>query len=272
MTAPAGRCRAGAGQRTAARARLRRERQRDALALEMLARLLSGLPIALDSGGSRLLASDLIELVRAEQLRARCASPTCRRARPRRRAISSDGCAPPSRSCRIVVGRWAPPALADETMQPLLDAGATHVAVDPARNTAAARRARQHRHPARAGSRQRGIACVCNAAVNRRRSAARLEPRVARSTRGRAPRDDGRSTSGHPGRRESLQRGPRSAAPRESQGAANRAHCGLCAREAVNRPRARDASARDVCDESRFQEISESRRRRGVSGQRVAAE
>jgi hypothetical protein len=28
----------------------------------------------------------------------------------------------------IAVGRWAPPALADETSQPLLDAGADHVA------------------------------------------------------------------------------------------------------------------------------------------------
>jgi hypothetical protein len=29
---------------------------------------------------------------------------------------------------RIAVGRWGPPALADESSQPLLDAGANHVA------------------------------------------------------------------------------------------------------------------------------------------------
>ena len=28
---------------------------------------------------------------------------------------------------QVIVGRWAPPALADDSVQPLVDAGATHV-------------------------------------------------------------------------------------------------------------------------------------------------
>jgi hypothetical protein len=99
----------------------------DALALEMLSRLLAGLPIALDTGQSRLLASDLIARVAEHKYTVVCIAdlppspPSKTRYLVRRlRAAFPD--------LRIVVGRWAPPALADDTMQPLVDAGATHVA------------------------------------------------------------------------------------------------------------------------------------------------
>jgi hypothetical protein len=99
----------------------------DAVALEMLTRLLSGLPVVLESGGTRLLASDLIRLVREQNYTVVCIAdlppspPSKTRYLVRRlRAAFPE--------LRIVVGRWAPPTLADETMQPLVEAGATHVA------------------------------------------------------------------------------------------------------------------------------------------------
>jgi predicted PurR-regulated permease PerM len=99
----------------------------DSLALEMLARLLTGLPIALETSEKRLLASDLIKLVGEQKHTVVCIAdlppspPSKTRYLVRRlRAAYPD--------LRIVVGRWAPTALADETLQPIVEAGATHVA------------------------------------------------------------------------------------------------------------------------------------------------
>ena len=99
----------------------------DLLALEMLARLLAGLPIALENNSSRLLVSDVIALVRDQQYTAVCIAdlppspPSKTRYLVRRlRAAFPD--------IRIVIGRWAPPALADESLEPLTQAGASHVA------------------------------------------------------------------------------------------------------------------------------------------------
>jgi len=99
----------------------------DLLALDMLERLLAGLPIGLEKTSSRLLASDIIGLVRDEQYSVVCIAdlppspPSKTRYLVRRlRAAFPDLC--------IVVGRWAPPALADETLEPLTTAGASHVA------------------------------------------------------------------------------------------------------------------------------------------------
>jgi predicted PurR-regulated permease PerM len=99
----------------------------DALALDMLTRLLTGLPIALESGGSRLLASDLVELVREQNYTVVCIAdlPPSRPSKTRYLVRRLRAAFP---DLRIVVGRWAPPALADDTLQPLVDAGATHVA------------------------------------------------------------------------------------------------------------------------------------------------
>ena len=92
--------------------------------------LTAGLPIALENTSSRLLASDMIALVRAQEYSVVCIAdlppspPSKTRYLIRRlRAAFPD--------LRIVVGRWAPPALADETLQPLADAGATHMAATP---------------------------------------------------------------------------------------------------------------------------------------------
>ena len=98
----------------------------DALALEMLSRLLAGLPIALELGGPRLLAADLIALVRDKKYGVVCIadlppSPPSKTRHLVRRLRAAFPELP------IVIGRWAPPALSDETMQPLVDAGASHV-------------------------------------------------------------------------------------------------------------------------------------------------
>jgi len=98
----------------------------DLLALEMLSRLVSGLPVALDTGHTRLLASKLIEIVRNERYDAVCIAdlppspPSKTRYLIKRlRAALPD--------LPILVGRWGPGEMADESTQPLLDAGATTV-------------------------------------------------------------------------------------------------------------------------------------------------
>jgi predicted PurR-regulated permease PerM len=100
----------------------------DVLALEMLGRLLESMPIAVESAGPRMLASDLIALVRDEKFGAVCIgdlppSPPSKTRYLVRRLRAAFPELP------IVVGRWAPAELADETPQPLIDAGATHVSV-----------------------------------------------------------------------------------------------------------------------------------------------
>ena len=98
----------------------------DMLALEMLTRLLSDLPIAIDSGRTRLLASNLIEIVRTEHYDAVCIvdlppSPPSKT----RYLVKRLRAALPE--LPILVGRWSPTEMADESSQPLIDAGATVV-------------------------------------------------------------------------------------------------------------------------------------------------
>ena len=99
----------------------------DALALEMLARAADGMPVAIEIIETRLQASQLIALVRARGAAVVCladlppSAPSKTRYFVKRlRAALPDVC--------IVAGRWAPPELADDTSQPLRDAGATFVA------------------------------------------------------------------------------------------------------------------------------------------------
>jgi predicted PurR-regulated permease PerM len=99
----------------------------DEIALAMLARLLEDLPIALEISQTRMLASDVTALINEKKFSIVCiadlppsASSKTRYLVKRLRAAFPD--------LRIVVGRWAPPALADENTQVLRDAGATHVA------------------------------------------------------------------------------------------------------------------------------------------------
>lgn len=99
----------------------------DELALTMLAQLLDDLPITIEMTGTRVLASELVSMVRAAGVSIIC--------------LADLPPSPPSKSrylvkrlhaalpeLRILVGRWAPPALADESTQALRDAGATFVA------------------------------------------------------------------------------------------------------------------------------------------------
>ncbi|HEX5473507.1 MAG TPA: AI-2E family transporter [Vicinamibacterales bacterium] len=99
----------------------------DALALRMLAQLAGALPVQIDIVSTRLLASELVTRVRADGYAIVCladlppSAPSKTRYLVRKlRAALPD--------MRIVVGRWAPAELADETLQPLTDAGASHVA------------------------------------------------------------------------------------------------------------------------------------------------
>jgi predicted PurR-regulated permease PerM len=99
----------------------------DELALAMLAHLLDDLPIAVDIAGTRLQASELVSRVQEKGFAVVCiadlppSGPSKTRYLVKRlRAALPD--------VRILVGRWAPPALADETTQALLEAGANHVA------------------------------------------------------------------------------------------------------------------------------------------------
>jgi len=99
----------------------------DEAALAMLAHLLNDLPITMEITGARMQAAELVSLVRARHFSVVCfadlppssSSKTRYLVRRLRSALPE---------VRIVVGRWAPAALADDSSQPLLDAGADHVA------------------------------------------------------------------------------------------------------------------------------------------------
>jgi predicted PurR-regulated permease PerM len=99
----------------------------DEVALTMLAHALDGLPVMVEMTNTRLLASELVALVRTQKVSIVC--------------LADLPPSPPSKSrylvkrlhdalpdVRILVGRWGPPALADDSTQALTDAGATLVA------------------------------------------------------------------------------------------------------------------------------------------------
>jgi AI-2E family transporter len=99
----------------------------DALALRMLGQLVDADGIRLDVKSVRLLASEIIDLVRARDARLVC--------------IADLPPSPPSKTryvvrklrsalpdVRILIGRWAPAELADEDRTLLVEAGASHVA------------------------------------------------------------------------------------------------------------------------------------------------
>ena len=99
----------------------------DEVALEMLAHLIDDLPIAMEITAMRMQAVELAALVRDRKFAVVCfsdlppssASKTRYLVRRLRSALPE---------LRIAVGRWGPPALADERPQALVDAGANHVA------------------------------------------------------------------------------------------------------------------------------------------------
>jgi hypothetical protein len=98
----------------------------DEIALAVLGHALAGLPIAVEMITRRVLASELVSLVQSQNVSIIC--------------IADLPPSPPSKSrylvkrlhaaltdVRILVGRWCPPALADESTQGLRDAGASFV-------------------------------------------------------------------------------------------------------------------------------------------------
>lgn len=99
----------------------------DEVALGMLKHLLEDLPITMEITSTRMQAVELTALVRDRKFSAVCfadlppsASSKTRYFAKRLRAAMPE--------VPIAVGRWAPPALADDSSQSLLDAGANHVA------------------------------------------------------------------------------------------------------------------------------------------------
>jgi hypothetical protein len=99
----------------------------DEVALAMLAHLLDDLPIAMEITGTRMQAVELVSLVRDQKFSVVCfadlpPSPSSKTRYLVRRLRST------LPELRMAVGRWAPPALADENAHTLLDAGADHVA------------------------------------------------------------------------------------------------------------------------------------------------
>jgi hypothetical protein len=98
----------------------------DEIALTMLAHLLDDLPITIEISRTRMLAADVVAAIQEKNCSVVCiadlppsASSKTRYLVRRLRAAFPD--------LRVVVGRWAPPALADESTEVLREAGATHV-------------------------------------------------------------------------------------------------------------------------------------------------
>jgi hypothetical protein len=99
----------------------------DELALAMLAHLLDDLPIHVEKAGTRLQATELLALAQTQGFSVVCLAdlppspPSKTRYLVKRlRAVLPE--------VRILVGRWGPPALADESTQVLRDTGANLVA------------------------------------------------------------------------------------------------------------------------------------------------
>ena len=98
----------------------------DELALAMLAHLLDDLPIAVDITAARIQATELVSLVQEREFSVVCfadlppSPPSKTRYLVKRLRASLP-------EVKILVGRWAPPALADESTQVLRETGANHV-------------------------------------------------------------------------------------------------------------------------------------------------
>ena len=99
----------------------------DELALGMLAHLVDDLPIDVEIIRTRLNAVELLSLVQAERVAVVCLAdlPPSPPSKTRYLVKRLHAALP---DVRILVGRWGPPALADESTQVLRDVGATVVA------------------------------------------------------------------------------------------------------------------------------------------------
>jgi hypothetical protein len=99
----------------------------DELALTMLAQAVNDLPVTIEITSARLLATDLVSLVRTQGVSVVCIAdlPPSPSSKSRYLVKRLHAALP---DLRILVGRWSPPALADESTQALKEAGATLVA------------------------------------------------------------------------------------------------------------------------------------------------
>jgi predicted PurR-regulated permease PerM len=99
----------------------------DELALEMLGHLLNDLPIVVEVTKGRMLASELVSLVQAQGVSVVCLAdlPPSPPSKTRYLVKRLHAALP---NLRILVGRWSPQALTDDSTQLLRDAGATLVA------------------------------------------------------------------------------------------------------------------------------------------------
>ena len=100
----------------------------DEVALAMLAHALADVPVALEVIKTRLQASELIALVQAQGVSVVCVAdlPPSAPSKTRYLVKRLHAALP---DLRILVGRWGPPGLADESTQLLTEAGATLVAL-----------------------------------------------------------------------------------------------------------------------------------------------
>jgi hypothetical protein len=98
----------------------------DELALGMLVHLVDDLPIAVDITAARMQASELVSLVKEREFSVVCFAdlPPSPPSKTRYLVKRLRAALP---EVRILVGRWAPPALADESTQVLRETGANHV-------------------------------------------------------------------------------------------------------------------------------------------------
>jgi predicted PurR-regulated permease PerM len=99
----------------------------DELALQMLGHVLDDLPIVVEITKGRMLASELVSLVQGQGVSVVCLAdlPPSPPSKTRYLVKRLHAALP---EVRILVGRWGPPALADDSTQLLRDAGATLVA------------------------------------------------------------------------------------------------------------------------------------------------
>ena len=99
----------------------------DELALHMLAHLVDDLPIAVEITKARLLASELVSLVQAGGVSIVCLAdlPPSPPSKTRYLVKRLHAALP---EVRILVGRWGPPTLVDESTHLLREAGASLVA------------------------------------------------------------------------------------------------------------------------------------------------
>jgi predicted PurR-regulated permease PerM len=99
----------------------------DELALQMLGHLLDDLPIVVEITKGRMLASEVVSLVQAQGVSVVCLAdlPPSPPSKTRYLVKRLHAALP---EVRILVGRWGPPALADDSTNLLRDAGATLVA------------------------------------------------------------------------------------------------------------------------------------------------